>query len=724
MAESEKFIWLGDYALGHQPDPELIVEYHEEQRGRVDAIEAENLPGRMTAVEDQAFAESPIYETPAQGIAATGQGDRFRVENADPEIAYDIYDHAAGGVASFVTDIPAGSALATKLTTSNALAELAAVAASARGNIGAAAQADLDTEEGARDEADTRLREELDRRDTRDVGLSEGSTDPLDDAGNVLTDGEDGDEKVGNELARINRDGRWRIDRDNEFCAPGPDRDGLTDAAGNPALTIDNDGVHLHGAEDLADVFEEGAAGARTISITDASGVTRLTTTAEDGDCFAPRITLDRRAVRYVSDLPGTAAPFVMGRDGRNRMLLGDGVLRFIPTFGQSLSVGVMAEPILALTTAPLFPGANLMANGADGGTTPRVITDPTANSPDERRTVVSYGNVAELVDLREGATAKCGETFLSRMGAQMQAAGGYAGRHPLVFNTFGVGGSHYGWLGPETAPWANLCRTAHLFRKIAEDFGMRFEIPAFIWNHGHSNGGADRATYLGYLEEVERSLADLCAGLDQTTRPVFCVTGIATSKFGSTRCEVPLAQLEFATTPSELSTRVFAGPEYTIGIGADGTHPTAEGYQDLGDTIGIAVRQALFGGYTPFRATGASGAGTDTVTVSLTGADGAVALDTSLVSDPGNSGFRVYDDGGEATVTGVAIVGGAVDITLSAALGANPYVDYALSGIEDAPGGPASGPRGCLRDSRAGMLSSGAPAHRYCPAFTLPVTA
>ena len=65
------------------------------------------LAARITALEDQAFAESPIYETTAEGIAATGEGDRFRVENADAAIAYDIYDHDPGGVASFVTDIPA-----------------------------------------------------------------------------------------------------------------------------------------------------------------------------------------------------------------------------------------------------------------------------------------------------------------------------------------------------------------------------------------------------------------------------------------------------------------------------------------------------------------------------------------------------------------------------------------------------------------------------------------
>jgi len=101
------------------------------------------LSARITAVEDQAFAESPIYDTTAEGIAATGEGDRFRVENGDAAIAYDIYDHDAGGVATFLTDIPAGSALVTKPTISNALSEYAPQATTARANIGAASAAVL-----------------------------------------------------------------------------------------------------------------------------------------------------------------------------------------------------------------------------------------------------------------------------------------------------------------------------------------------------------------------------------------------------------------------------------------------------------------------------------------------------------------------------------------------------------------------------------------------------
>jgi len=403
-------------------------------------------------------------------------------------------------------------------------------------------------------------------------------------------------------------------------------------------------------------------------------------------------------------------------------MTLGDGVLRAIYVYGQSLSVGVMPAPE-ALTPTPLFPGANLMPLGADAGTTPRIISDPTANGPDQRRTQVSYDATTQLVDLREGATAKCGETVLSRLGAQLQAPSALAGAHPLVLATCGVGGSSYAWLTPGSVPWANLCRMAHMHRQITRDLGMGYELSGLVWIHGHSNAGVDVATYTGYLEELEQGLADLCGTLGQSHRPALCTSGLATSKFGGPRSVVPLAQLEFATAASDLSHRVFAGPEYTIEIGPDGTHPTAAGYRDLGDLHGMALRAALFeGGYTPFVATGATGAGGNTVTVTLSGAEGAVVLDAGLVSDPGGYGFRVYDGLGEVAITAVSVVNGAVQIALARTLEAGAWLDYALSGPENGPGGPTSGPRGCLRDSRAGVLSSGAAAHRYLPACTLPI--
>ena len=257
----------------------------------------------------------------------------------------------------------------------------------------------------------------------------------------------------------------------------------------------------------------------------------------------------------------------------------------------------------------------------------------------------------------------------------------------------------------------------------MAMDLGLRFEILALVFVHGHSNAAVTQATYLGYLIELETALSALCRGLGQTALPCFAVTGLATSKFGSTtRSEVPLAQLEFGTGTSTITKRVFAGPDYIIPIGTDGTHPTANGYDEMGDRIGIAIREAMLGsGWSPLRISGATGAGTNTVVVSFAGADGDIVLDTSVISDPGGYGFEIFDDGGEVTVSSATVInnGTQVQLNLAATLGANPRLDYALSGPAGAQASFTSGVRGCVRDSRPGTISNSTPAHQYCASGT-----
>ena len=506
-------------------------------------------------------------------------------------------------------------------------------------------------------------------------------------------------------------DTRTELVRTNEFFTV-QDRFCLVNKDGTSFLEQHENGVDIFGTEGTSDTYSSGAYPNRIIKICDTGGDRALTSAASDGDCFWPRIVNGKKAIRFISGLSGVNAPFVMLKDGKSRMIFGDGVLRAVYAYGQSLSVGVPGSAITAATTTPLNRGTCLMPKGADNSTSPRIILNPVSNNPDQRRAQATYDDVGlgGLVDLREGTSTKCGETYLSRLASQLQASDGYANRHPLVFATAGVGGSTYDWLDPMATPWANLRIMAHMHKRIANDLGLRFEIAALIWTHGHSNATASESVYSGYMGEIQAALNALAVDLGQSDQPLFVTSGTATSKFGTMRSEVPIAQLNFTRLDDD---RLFAFPEYQIEIGNDGTHPTVAGYQKMGDLYGMAIREKLFGTWNDFLASGATGAGTSTVTVALTGADGVVAIDTSVVSDPGNYGFKVYDDGGEKTISAVSLTGSNVNLSLTTPLGSNPRVDYALTGAANAPGGPTSGPRGCVRDSRSD-------AHRYLPAFTL----
>lgn len=66
------------------------------------------------ALEAQAFAADPIYEGTAAGLAATPEGDQFKVESSDADIAFDVYIHDAGPVATLIASVPSAVALSAK----------------------------------------------------------------------------------------------------------------------------------------------------------------------------------------------------------------------------------------------------------------------------------------------------------------------------------------------------------------------------------------------------------------------------------------------------------------------------------------------------------------------------------------------------------------------------------------------------------------------------------
>jgi hypothetical protein len=69
---------------------------------------------RLAGLENGTYAEAIPFATTAAGISDTVQGQRFKVDNADPDVAYDVYLHDAGAVATFIESQPSVAALSTK----------------------------------------------------------------------------------------------------------------------------------------------------------------------------------------------------------------------------------------------------------------------------------------------------------------------------------------------------------------------------------------------------------------------------------------------------------------------------------------------------------------------------------------------------------------------------------------------------------------------------------
>ena len=649
----------------------------------------ESFEADLQAVFDDLYARAvraggmfEIYDTDSEGLADTESGDNYLVSVSGEAVAR-IYENV-GNVATYTNVEIASTAQVNTLIDAEAASRAAADKQAIKFSIDAGF-------EFSESEANVIFRE-------------------IDDVGNVLRS--------------IDTHGRHDMLLSSTFYSQNI-AGGFSwiDDAGVEVIKVESDLTKVFFADNDEEVFAD----ADVLYITDKDSTEALTTTALRGNVKSARLSADGQSIRYVSDLSGRDAPYVLRRADRNsHAIYGDGIMRAVYGYGQSFIVGVQSSPV-ANNTTPLFPSRNLMSNGADSEQSPRVIDDPTFSSPDQRRTLVPFDNLDRLVDLREGTSDKCGETMFSRLGAQLQSPAAYDGERSIIFNTFGVGGSSYNWLGPEDPPWANLRRAAFRHRDLAFEMGFRgFEIMGLVWAHGHSNAGTDKATYMGYLDELEQALSDLCGDLGQTAVPFFALNQISTSKFGVAASDVPLAQLEWGTASSSLSTRVMFGPNYPIEIGTDGTHFTPYGTEEFGDRAGLAIVDAVFeSGWTPLHMRSAWGAGTNRVNMSFRGAVGDLAFDTTIVSDPGNNGFVVRDDSGEVPITTTSITNSntRVRIDLGRNLTSNPTVEYALTGVLNANNGPTSGPRGTLRDSRPGTLASGNPAHQYCAVGKIDIT-
>jgi len=97
---------LGDpFDANKKPSRQATVQGFLELQNQLDAT--------IVQLNETVFADAPIYENTASGIAATSDGEQFRVENADDDIVFDVYSNNTGS-AVLVAEVPSTTALATK----------------------------------------------------------------------------------------------------------------------------------------------------------------------------------------------------------------------------------------------------------------------------------------------------------------------------------------------------------------------------------------------------------------------------------------------------------------------------------------------------------------------------------------------------------------------------------------------------------------------------------
>lgn len=373
----------------------------------------------------------------------------------------------------------------------------------------------------------------------------------------------------------------------------------------------------------------------------------------------------------------------------------GDADYSYINSYGQSLSLGVSATPVLSgtrrFTTDFMF----------SGGTEP-------ASPP----------NYTSLVPLSESvkvlSASDCGESPLSGMVESLHERG-YAkgficaadGFPSLTIAQCSKGGG---------SVYANLIAGASQGRKRAREQSKQFKMRAFTWMQGESDGG--NVNYAANMQTLRDDIDADVRAITLQSEPVWMIS------YQLDRPQIGLQQL--AASDAGTCIRV-SHPMYHLGKRtdiADPVHMSNVGSKIAGAYFGLAYKALILDGNTNWQPLKCTASSVASNVLDLTfNPVGSLAFDTTIVAAQTNQGFRLFQSDGTTpvTISSVAIVGGnTVRITASGAIPAGAIVRYGFSNPADHTAGVA---KGNLRDSQGDTIvfdggGLNYPMHNWCVLF------
>lgn len=402
--------------------------------------------------------------------------------------------------------------------------------------------------------------------------------------------------------------------------------------------------------------------------------------------------------------------------------------------YGQSLSNGSAAGSVINGTA--LKPDRNRMFNA--GVRTLGINTVST-----DKDTVLPDANIATMTDLLEQTVSGAGETIASMMAYRVTQGTGASylpTNEGVLVSGHGIGGCQYDYLKKGTVPYANILKGVSRGAALQCTYG-RHDVMALAFIHGESDHDDDAATYQAKIEELQADLTEdlrKISWLKRPELPVFLCQFNSFTAYDLTESGVPFGQLQAALdNPGKI---FMVGPKYYLQTATGGVHLTAESYAHLGSMYGEALRRIFALGWTtwlPLHMTAAvqtSNYIDVTFKIPINGVGYRdLVIDTTLISDPGDYGFRLIDDGdGNApTITGFSITQNTPSngyaqlcITFSEApTGSNRMIGYADIGTSGADGGPTTGARGCIRDSTPQTDAQGRHLYNWAVAQRIAVT-
>ncbi|CAN7256449.1 sialate O-acetylesterase [Brucella pseudogrignonensis] len=441
-----------------------------------------------------------------------------------------------------------------------------------------------------------------------------------------------------------------------------------------------DDGTGFRG---FATVYTRGVEGSRQVYLY-AEGVERRISFGTD-DNFAPDLSMG--VVRYLSRSSAGVSEKKVTFD--DVLPFADGITEVIDLIGQGQSTeSGISSPVG--TTEPPLPTSLLMFNGG-------ILTLGNAQNYPNINDVLPDANIEKLVPaysrIQEAPVLSAGRELLARSASDIGA----------IVGTHSIGRQSITALGEGSAPFNNalkrVIRTATLLAP-----SLIKHTPVIKWGQGQSDSAAAKGWYKTQFEKLRQDFTNAVnAATGYEDELVVITTQFASwTRYNRSFSYVPHEILELALQYPEHF--LCAGPDYPHQHTEDGIHYTTATSIALGEMCGRAYTKFRANGfYLPLHIASAVRDG-DKVYLDYAGNEGALDIDTTTVSNPGNLGFRFIDneDGNAVLITNVEPTDtNTVTVTLSATpTGTGQVIGYADYAPIGSNAGPMTGARGNLRDN------------------------
>lgn len=472
---------------------------------------------------------------------------------------------------------------------------------------------------------------------------------------------------------------------------------GIVSPLGYVAMPVGADGNLLDATSDGFSFapFDTGASPSREAAVIDEASNVALLTYGE-GDSHGTR--QDGPIVKFITESAG-GATFRTADTSLKPAFASDAtrLVHFIG-FGQSNSLGFHATP--GLDTTPLDPAR---AFQFPGSISPGEADDHTYLITDDR-----LGLLEPLSGPDRVGRGALGPRIVHRALPQLAVT------DAALWSGHGVAGQSYANLRVGTAPWHNLRRGMVRGALQAWRAGLSYTIPGMVYVQGEDNYGSTKVDYLADLNELHDQFQGDARAITRDSdlvTPILLAQTTSWTKYSNlATSDVPLAQLQaMLDHPDRFA--VFMAM-YSLPYD-EGIHLTSAGARLLDEYAGRAMAALLAGGDAAgLYPTAAARAGTS-LTIDCHVPVGPLAIDTSLVSDPGQYGL-VYLDGAGSPIalSNIAVAGTQVTATLASAVAGT--LRFALDGVIGNAAGPTTGARCCIRDSAADVSAGGVTMRNY----------